>query len=129
MSNAAVGKAIDEIAKLQKHQDEFEAKANAIEKQIKEKKEKLLGRLKKSKLDGATGALGRAVVDEEDVPNVEDFQKLCAYAAKTKGWDLLQKRVSKEAWRARIADGKKVPGIKIFHRVALRVVLIKTKRK
>ena len=129
MSNASTGKAIDEIAKLQLKQDEYESKVNAIKAEIVKKKETLLKRIKKSDLNGASGALGRAVIDDEDIPNVEDFDKLCQYAAKTKSWDLLQKRVSKEAWRLRVAEGKKVPGVTTFRRIALRVVKIKKGRK
>ncbi len=128
-SNASIGKAIDEIAKLQKQHNVLEAKATAIEKVITEKKERLLVRIKKSKLDGARGALGLASVVAEDLPQIKDFEKLCAYAAKTQGWDLFQRRVSKSAWLERVAEGGTVPGVETFHRVTLRVTAIKGRRK
>lgn len=126
---STTGKAIDEIAKLQLKRDKLQAQVAAAEREINLKKDKLLSRLQKSKLDGAAGSLGRCAVVEEDIPNIEDFEKLCAYAAKTKDWDLLQRRISKAAWEERVADGKKVPGVKVFHRVSLRVAPIKVGRK
>ena len=129
MANLSVGKAIDEIAKLQLKKIRIEITVKVIDQEISKKKEVLLGKIKKSFLHGAMGALGRATVDEEDVPTVEDFEKLCNYAAKKKDWDLLQKRISKEAWNLRLAEGKKIPGVGVFHRVSLRVSPIKARRK
>jgi len=128
-SNASIGKAIDEIAKLQKQRDALEAKVTAADKAITEKKDKLLARIQKSKLDGARGALGVASVVAEDLPQIEDFEKLCKFVAKTKGWDLFQRRMSKSAWLERVAEGKTVPGVTTFHRVTLRVTAIKGRRK
>lgn len=127
--SAVIGKKIDEIAALIKQKEVLDTKSNALDVQIKAKQEALLSKIKKQELDGALGKLGKAVVDEEDVPTIEDWPKFYKYIKKTGEFDLLQKRLGKQAIELRWADGKKVPGVGKFHRVALRVVLNKPKRK
>lgn len=125
MSIVTIGKAIDEIAALQKKRDEISAKLAAVEKLISEKKEKLLARVKKSELNGAKGRLGAAFVQEEDVPTIEEFDKVWAWAKKTNALDIFQKRLSSVAVRERWAAGKKIPGVGTFHRVVLQVRSVK----
>lgn len=121
MANMPIGKAIDEIAALQKKRDELAAKVAAAEKIINEKKETLLKRVKKSELNGARGKIGAAFVKDEDIPTIEDFAKVWAYARKNNASDLFQRRLGLEAVRARWEEGKKIPGVGIFRRVALQV--------
>lgn len=121
MANMPIGKAIDEIAALQKKRDELAAKVSAAEKIINEKKETLLKRVKKSELNGARGRIGAAFVKDEDIPTIEDFAKVWAYARKNNASDLFQRRLGLEAVRARWEEGKKIPGVGVFRRVALQV--------
>lgn len=121
MANITIGKAIDEIAALQKKRDELAAKVSAAEKIINEKKETLLKRVKKSELNGARGKIGAAFVKDEDIPTIEDFAKVWAYARKNNASDLFQRRLGLEAVRTRWEEGKKIPGVGIFRRVVLQV--------
>lgn len=125
---STIGTAIDEIAKLQLKLAKIEAQAKSVEKVISEKKDRLLQRIKKSALDGARGKLGLARVDEQESPAIKDWPAFTAYVAKTKGYDLFQKRISKEAWRSRVELGKAVPGVEVFKRPVLVVSIPKARR-
>ena len=127
--SASLGKEIDAIALLKRKRDTLTAQVNALEAQISVAEEKLLAKVQKAKLDGATGKFGRAVIDDTEVPTVEDWDKLYAHIAKKKHWDLLQKRVGTMAVRQRWEQGEDVPGVKKFRRITLSVVQIKAKKK
>jgi hypothetical protein len=55
--------------------------------------------------------LGVVSVVEREVPNVVDWQKLYDTIIKDRAFDLLQRRVSSTAWRARLEAGDTVPGV------------------
>jgi hypothetical protein len=97
-------------AAKQKEADEFK-------KQESELNEHLINNLPKGKATGVVGRLAKAIIDTEDVPTVADWDKLYAYIAKNKAFDLLQRRVSSTAVEERWEAKKEVPGIKKFKRV------------
>lgn len=63
----------------------------------------------------SVGAIGGKLVTVEHKtkkrPNVVDWPKFYAYIAKTKSWDLLQRRVGEAAVAARWEEKKTVPGV------------------
>jgi hypothetical protein len=126
---ATLGAAIDDIRKLQLKREVHVTKADALDKKIKEKQEKLFVKFKKADLNGAAGKLGRCEVVERDVANVKDFEAVLAYAVKHNAQDLVQKRVNNTAVQARWEQGEKIPGVEKFHYVGLKVLGIKVKRK
>ena len=72
--------------------------------------------------DDATGILGKAAKVKllvNDVPQVEDWDKVHAYVARYKAWHLLQRRVSSAAVAELWDDGKKIPGIVPFTVVSI----------
>ncbi len=122
LSARSLGAAIDAIEKLQEKEDALEAQLSALRKKILGEKNKVLKRFKKSTLHGARGRFGVASVIERDIPQVKDFDKVMKYVIKRKAFELLQKRVSAEAWRERVEANDIVPGIEAYKDVKLRVV-------
>lgn len=126
---STLGNEIDAIAVLKRKRDKLTAEVNSLSNKIRGAEEKLLKRVQKSKLGGATGKIGRAVIDDEELPTVEDWDKFYAYIAKNKEWDLLQRRPGVMAIRLRWGQGGMVPGVTKFRRVTLSVVPLKSKKK
>lgn len=83
---------------------------------------------KNAELDGGKGSKAIAEIHRTPVANVKDWEKLWAYIAKKKAWDLLQKRVNNTAYRDRLDAKERVPGVETFNKVTLKVRPIK-KRK
>lgn len=125
MANATIGKAIDEIRRLELRAEGYARKIAVIEKEISKKKARLQLRFKQDDLNGATGKLGRCEVKPRDVPAIDDFDTLVRHAAKRGEFDLLQKRVSIAAVRERWEAGKKVPGVRKQSVTTLRVYPLK----
>jgi hypothetical protein len=106
--------------------------AEAVEAQLKPLKEEetalrdyLLETFKKTELDGMKAhGLSFAIVTTR-VPSITDWDKFLKFAFKNSNADLLNKSVNSPAWRERMNDGKPVPGVEPFDRVALRVGKVK----
>lgn len=94
-------------------------------KELKEREEELEGRifhaLREAGVTSARGSKATVSIKREEVPTIEDFDAFFAYAKRKGNSDLLPKRVSTTAWRARMQEGKTVPGVKGFTRVSLQV--------
>lgn len=77
----------------------------------------LIDQLPKSEASGIAGRVARATIMVKSVPDVQDWDQLYKYVSRTKSFDLLQRRVSVEAVKARWEAGKEVPGIGVFRAV------------
>lgn len=94
--------------KKQKEVDALVAEESAI-------KNHIIDTLPRSEASGVTGRVGRITINEKVVPRVEDWDAFYKHIAKTKAFELLQRRVSDTAVKERWEDGKKVPGIDGFN--------------
>ncbi len=86
-----------------------ELKAKRIAKQ-----EEVVKALKAANVTSSKGKSMSVSLTESVVPQVKDWNKFYPYMTKTKGFDMLQRRVNGKAIMDRINDGKKVPGIETF---------------
>lgn len=90
--------------KLVKDLEKFE---NQIKKFMTEEMER-------RKITVIGGKLAKIELKPKKIPTVEDWPKFYAFVAKTKSWDLLQKRLSEPAIRERWDDNKQIPGVGRF---------------
>ena len=81
----------------------------------------LIETLPKSEATGVAGRLARVSIVNKIVPQVKDWAKLYAYIAKTKSWELLQRRVGEGAVRERWDAGKEIPGVEHFTAVTVSI--------
>lgn len=63
---------------------------------------------------GASGKTHKVQTYVDTIPQSENWEEFYEYVKKNNAFDLLQRRLSDVAIRERIADGKKIPGIKMF---------------
>lgn len=96
-----------------------QAVADDLKRKADEMRDALLDEMKILKLDKASSALGTVSVSMVDVPQVQDWSQVHAWVIKNKAPELLQKRISTEAWRERVADGRPIPGVIKFVDVKL----------
>ena len=97
----------EERLRRQKLVDELAAEEAAL-------KEYIIQTLPKSEASGVAGKVARVSVTVKDVPQVKDWEKFHAYVKKTGSFELLQKRISKEAVDERLEAGVKLPGLEVF---------------
>lgn len=92
------------------------------EKTIRANIEKLL---RDAKLDGYAGEHARAYFQRLQVPQLTDDEAFLKWASQKKNRDVLKVGINNEAWRARLADGVKVPGTEAFLKETLAVKGVK----
>lgn len=92
---------------VKKQLDELDAEYKLI-------KEYLIETLPASDASGVSGNEARASIVVKPKPVAEDWGAFYKYMSRTKSYDLLQKRFSEPAVKARWEDGKKIPGVGVF---------------
>jgi hypothetical protein len=93
-------------------------KLQALETQIKEHFITTLSKAK-SKETGVIGKIACVEIDTKPVPVVEDWDKFYAHIAKTKNFELMQRRVNDTAVKERWEAKKEVPGVGRFNAVTV----------
>jgi len=109
-----LGTMIDNLWQLRENKRTAEAATKLIEKDIEAAETELLKRLDKEGMDKATGKMGTISVGEALVGTIEDWDAFTAFVAKSKNFQLIQRRISDVAYRELLGMGKPVPGIKPF---------------
>lgn len=116
-----IGACVDLAYKLRQQRLKLEKEADKFKEQESALKEHLIKRYKKEDLDGSKGKVAVASIGKLTVARVNDWDKFHAYIRKTGEWDLLKKSVNDAAYRARIENKKKVPGVEPFTIVKVHV--------
>jgi hypothetical protein len=114
-----VGACADRLYELRALKSEAQKAVDAIEAEYNAIKEYVIETLPKSESSGVAGAVGRVTVVKKEVPQVEDWSLFYAYVARTKSFELLQKRLGEGAIKERIEAGKKIPGMGSFTAVTI----------
>lgn len=118
-----VGKAIELFLKKEFQIREANRAIKLLKKEAVILHDKAVETLKKVDLPrGDYPELGYAKIVEEDMGNVNDWNKFYKYIVKNDAWDLLQKRVGQTAYRERKEAGVKIPGTDNFVKESLKAV-------
>ena len=112
---------LDQLATLRLMRDE----AAAAAKVAKEACDTLEGELLNSLLDAGLETTGNQTllvsVKRTDVPTIKDSAAFDKYVLENDALDLLQRRLSTVAWRARVEAGESIPGTEVFKKIDLAV--------
>jgi hypothetical protein len=106
-----LGATIDLLQTLRDQRTAIESKISQIKKQESAIEAHLMNNFARSELSGARGKLASVSLVEQDSVDVQDWDSFYEYIRKNKAWDMLRKRPSITACRARWDDNKVVPGI------------------
>lgn len=74
-------------------------------------REFIIDNLPKSQATGVAGKIARVQITKKPKPTFTDFNEFCKYVARTKSFDLLQKRLNEQAVKERWEDKKEIPGV------------------
>lgn len=111
-----VGSSIDKLWQLREEKRAADAIVAKIEEAIKAQEEVVFESLDAQGLKKGDGAKASVSIGESVIASVTDWDALWTYIAKTKNFQLVQKRVSDLAWRELmgLSKGKGVPGTESF---------------
>lgn len=114
-----IGACADRLYELRQKRLEQQKVVDALEEEEKALKEHIIQTLPKSDSTGAAGKVARVSVVPKIVAQVKDWDKFYAYVAKTKSFDLLQRRLNDKAIQARWEEKKAVAGVEPFQTVTV----------
>lgn len=109
-----LGATIDKMWKLREDKRALDAQVKAVEADIKALETDMFGLLDAQDTRKAEGKNASVSINESVVCNVEDWDALWPWIAKTKNFHLIQKRVSDPGVRELWALGKVIPGAQPF---------------
>lgn len=106
-----IGAMIDALYALREQRLGIERKAKELKEEEVQARNAIFDKLAELGLTKASGGVATAGIKVSIVPLVEDWDKLWEHIIDQGATDLLQKRISVTAWRARYDDGMDVPGV------------------
>jgi hypothetical protein len=109
--NNDIGTRIDALYALREHRLSIEKKVKELKEEELQMRNEIFELLASMGLTKASGAMATAGIKVSQVPLVESWDLLQEYIQETGEFDLLQKRISVTAWRARYDDGVAIPGV------------------
>ena len=109
----------DRLYKLKELIKESKAKTEVLEDERKAIEGYLISNLPSDGGTGVQGKVARVSLIVNEVPQVEDWDKLRKYIVKTGSWELLQKRVNSAPCAERWEAGEKIPGVTAFPKVTI----------
>lgn len=115
----AVGTVIDRAHRARDAYRKAASVAEALKAKLDEHEDEVLRALQGAKIDLGRGKLGVAAITRAELPQADDWVEIYAWMIKNKAPELLQRRISKEAWLERLKDGVKIPGVKTFVKVGV----------
>lgn len=115
----ALGSCADKLFELRNKRLEQQKLVDAIEAEEKALKEHIIQNLPKSEASGVAGKKARVTVVMKEVPQVKDWDAFYKYVAKTKSFDLMQRRLTDAAVKERWEAGKQIPGVEVFKAVTI----------
>lgn len=74
---------------------------------------------------GISGKLATVQTGVKSVPRIEDFDAFTKFVAKTKSFDLLQRRLSDAAVKERWDNNKTIPGVTKFNVITVSCTAVK----
>jgi len=111
MSENDIGAKIDALYALRENRLAIERRVKELKEEEVQARNAIFEMLAAMGLTKASGSMATCGIKVSNVPLVEDWDMLWAHIAETKQFDLIQKRISVTAWRARFDDGVETPGV------------------
>lgn len=108
-----IGACADLLFRMRERRLTAQKAVEAMEKDEGALKEHIIQTLPKSKASGVAGKLARVTVELKEVPQVKDWPAFYKYVKRHDAFDLLQRRLSKEAVELRLEDGD-LPGVEVM---------------
>ena len=110
-SSQDIGPVIDALYALREMRLGMQKKVDELKAEELNMRNAIFDKLAALGLTKASGTVATAGIKVSNIPLVEDWDALQEYIKKTGEFDLLQKRISVTAWRARFEEGVEVPGV------------------
>lgn len=114
-----LGACVDRLYELRDKRLKQSKVVEALEKEEKALKEHLIQNISKADSSGVSGKKAKVTIQTKAQPSVKDWDAFYKYIARTKSFELLQRRVNAAAVTERWENGKTLPGVDKFNVVSV----------
>ena len=118
---AKLGGIVDDYHDLRQLRLALDKVVNAVKAEETRMTNHIIDNLNKHDEGGAVGKRFKAIVRQEQVPQVTDWSEFYAFVKKKDAFDLLNRAINKAAFKERLEQGVKVPGTDTFTALKLSV--------
>lgn len=116
---------VDKLWSIRKERLALDKQVTALKAEETTLREYLIEKLPEHDASGISGKLARVALVPKEAPRVVDWESFYKYVAKTKQFDLLQRRLSEASICERLDDGKVIPGVELYKYNSLSVGTVK----
>ena len=113
------GSMIDEMYELRNQKQDYESKAKKIKEQMDVLESAIINRLDIDETTMSRGKTASAILTEQEIPKVEDWDEFYQYIQENEAFHLLQRRVSTAAARETLEAGEIIAGVGTFTKRAI----------
>ena len=113
------GAMIDEMYEIRTQKQALESKAKKFGEQMKLLEASIITRLDEDETTMSRGKAASAILTEQEVPKVEDWDEFYKYIQENEAFHLLQRRVSTAAARETLEAGETICGVSTFTKRAI----------
>jgi len=104
----------------------IEAQLSNQKKIVEELREEMITEMNEAGTDSYKSNLGSISLLKSEVPTVKDWDSFYKYIHANEAYELLQRRVTTQAWRDRVEEEEQpIPGVEGFEKQTLRINLAK----
>lgn len=108
------GAMIDEMYELRNQKSEYESKAKKLKDRMDQLEAAIIIRLDKDETTMSRGKMASAILTEQDIPKVDDWDEYYQYIHDNEAFHLLQRRPATTACREMLEAGEVIPGVSTF---------------
>jgi len=106
-----IGELATKLFELKAEKTRLNAEVSMLEPQIKETEKELLNKMREEKLLKLSNDLGTIYISPQVVPDVVNWDMFYEYIGRTNSFHLLERRLTKTAFREMVENGESVPGV------------------
>ena len=114
-----IGACVDALYELRAKRLEGQKQVDLVKAQEAELEDHIIETFGKAEIGGAKGQVATASIKTTVTATIVDWDTFIAHVAKTKDWELVQKRAGVTAVKERWDDGKEVPGVEPLSKISL----------
>lgn len=122
-----LGACADELYQLREERSRVNQQLAQLDARRKELEAHLVDQLDASDASGVKGKLANASITTQRVHSATDWPAIYKWVARTKQWQVLQRRLSSSAISELEESGKKVPGTEPFNLKKVNLTRVRTK--
>lgn len=110
-----------QIEKVKVDMEKFERKLKKLKAEYAAIEDSIINNFPKDEIKAMSFSCGSIRLEQTDIPTIKNWDKVCSFAKEYGVFSIFQKRLSSAAVKEIMSEGRKIPGVTIFHKKVLKL--------